>query len=65
MSSPGHMDFEKHVRGILLDIDLLHWFATHGGRRDAVLGAIAFIRAAEDHPVLAFLAQHIGAADVH
>jgi len=63
ISSPSHIDFEQLARRIMLDVELLHWFATYGGRRDAVLGAIAFIRATEDHPVLAFLAQHIGGDD--
>jgi hypothetical protein len=30
------LDFDKFVRRILLDVDLLQWFATHGGRHDAV-----------------------------
>jgi hypothetical protein len=59
MTNHRYVDFEKAVRRIMLDIDLLHWFATHGGRQDTVLGAIAFIRATEDHPVLTFLAEHI------
>jgi hypothetical protein len=53
----NHIDLENLVRRIVLDIDLLNHFASHG-RRVAALAAIELARRAGQHPALDFLEQH-------
>jgi DNA primase len=63
MSDNG-LDFNKLVHRILLDLTLLRWFATTGGRGIAVISAIASARregANTEAKVLDFLERHIGA----
>jgi hypothetical protein len=57
------IDVPKLVRRILIDIALLKWFGTTGGRGLAVISAIALARReapTQDVPVLDFLERHIG-----
>jgi hypothetical protein len=55
------LSFTRIVRQILLDVDLLTFFAERR-RLPEVLAAIASTRARSgDHPALDFLEQHIGA----
>lgn len=56
------LDFNALVRRILLDITLLRWFATTGGRSVAVISAIAVARRESsigDVPVLDFLERYL------
>jgi hypothetical protein len=59
MSTPPRINLDKLLARIVLDINLLHWFATTGGRRGAVLSAIALARRRGEQPVLDFLERHI------
>jgi hypothetical protein len=55
MISTPRIDLNKLVAQIVLDVDLLHWFANRD-HRIAVLSAIAFTRTAKgEHVVLDFL----------
>jgi hypothetical protein len=58
MTRPPKVNLEKLVRRIVLDVDLLHWFATNSGRRLAVLATIHQARTSGAHPALDFLEQH-------
>ena len=58
-TSSTRVNLDKLVRWIVLDITLLKWFATHGGRKDAALSAIDLARADGDQAVLDFLEHHI------
>jgi len=59
-TGPSRVNLDKLVRRICLDIALLKWFATTGGRKVAALSAIGLARADSDHAVLDFLERHIG-----
>ena len=52
------INLDKLVRQIVLDISLLKWFATRGGRQVAALSAIALQRADGDPAILDFLEHH-------
>ncbi|HEY6257194.1 MAG TPA: hypothetical protein VIY51_15530 [Xanthobacteraceae bacterium] len=57
------IDLHRLVRRIVLDVSLLHWFATTGGRGLAVIAAIVAARhEARGHGgrVLDFLERHVG-----
>ena len=51
---------DKIVSRILLDTDLLRYFASSGGRRTAVMIAIDEAKKQRPHPVLDFLERHCG-----
>ena len=55
---PSRVNLDKLVRRIALDIALLKWFATTGGRKPAALSAIDLARADGDLAVLDFLERH-------
>jgi hypothetical protein len=52
------INLDKLVRSIVLDISLLKWFATSGGRRLAAISAISLQRTDGDPAVLDFLELH-------
>ena len=58
MAGP-RINLDKLVRRIVLDIALLKWFATNGGRKAAAQSAINLARADGDPSVLDFLERHV------
>jgi hypothetical protein len=52
------INLDRLVRQILLDVALLHWFATTGRCRAEVLAAIVLQRRDGDQSVLDFLEFH-------
>jgi hypothetical protein len=62
MTSIPRINLNRLVAQIVLDVDLLHWFATHD-RRIAALSAIAETRTARgEHVILDFLERHVAGA---
>ena len=58
MTSTPRINLDKLVARIVLDVNLLHWFASHGGRRQSALASIALARQKNDlheRPILDFL----------
>ena len=59
MSHSPKLNFDRLVAHIMLDLNLLHWFAVHGQRQE-ILDVIATLRARpEDHAVLDLIEHHI------
>jgi hypothetical protein len=61
-TSDDGIDFNKLVHRILLDITLLKWFATTGGRSIAVINALIAQRRegnAHEARILDFLERHV------
>ena len=59
MASTPIINLDKVIRRTLLDIALLKWFATIGGRKVAVQWAIRLAMGGRDPTVLDFLEHHI------
>jgi hypothetical protein len=52
------VNLDRIVRQIVLDLDLLAYFGSHG-RRDEILKAISAAQTKQDHPALDFIARHV------